>query len=83
MDIWNIVMVLLAIWALPWKLYSVWLAVKRNQKKWFVALILLNTLAILDIYYIFYVAKKSWAEVKHDFLHGWTLAKNSVKRKKE
>ena len=67
----DIGMVLLIVWTLLWKCYSVWLASKNNHKKWFVALIILNTLGILEIIYIFKVAKKSWAEVKTDFRNGW------------
>ena len=63
----NVLALVLTIWALPWKVYSVWLAVKRDQKKWYVALLLLNTVGILELYYIFKVAKKSWTEVKQDF----------------
>jgi len=55
---------ILALWTLPWKIYAIWIAVKNNQKKWFVALLLLNTVGILEIYYIFKVAKKSWKEVR-------------------
>lgn len=64
----NFILVLiLALWTLPWKIYAVWMAVKNNQKRWFIALLLLNTIGILEIYYIFKVAKKSWVEVKDDF----------------
>lgn len=63
----NILFILLAIWTLVWKGYSLWTAAKRNQRKWFIVLLLLNTLAILDIYYIFYVAKKTPKEVWRAF----------------
>ena len=46
-------------WALPWKGYALWTASKKGQKRWFIALILLNTFGILDIFYVFYVAKKT------------------------
>lgn len=67
----NLVLLLLTLWTIPWKVYSVWLAVKNNHKKWFVALLILNTVAILEIFYIFWVAKKSWAEVSADFGQAW------------
>ena len=67
----NILLVLIIIWTIVWKVYAVWTAVKHNHKKWFVALIILNTFAILEIFYIFKIAKKSWSEVKGDFRHGW------------
>lgn len=67
----NIFIVLLALWTIPWKMYAIWTAVKHNQKKWFVALVILNTVSILEIFYIFKIAKKSWAEVKADFRQAW------------
>jgi 4-amino-4-deoxy-L-arabinose transferase-like glycosyltransferase len=63
----NIFVLILALWTIPWKIYAVWLAAKHNQKKWFVALLILNTVAIMEIFYIFKIAKKSWDEVKEDF----------------
>lgn len=63
----SIVLLILALWTVPWKIYAVWLTVKRNEKKWFVALLILNTVGILEIFYIFKIAKKSWTEVKKDF----------------
>ncbi len=60
-----IVLVLIMLWVLPWKIYAVWVSAKRGDKKWFVALLILNTFAVLDIFYIFYVAKKTWKEISH------------------
>lgn len=75
----NVVEVLIALaialWTIPWKVYAVWMTVKHNNKKWFVALLILNTFAILELYYIFKIAKKSWAEVKKDFREAWKSTK--------
>jgi hypothetical protein len=49
---------LLLIWVLPWKGYGMWLAAKRKEKWWFIALLILNTLGILEILYIFYFSKR-------------------------
>ena len=70
----NLILILLTLWTIPWKVYSVWLAVKNNHKKWFVMLLILNTVAILEIFYIFRIAKKSWAEVSEDFGQAWRSA---------
>lgn len=67
----NILAVVLALWTIPWKVYAVWTAARNDQKKWFLALIILNTMSILEIYYIFKIAKKTWAEVKQDFKSAW------------
>lgn len=56
------VILLLILWVLPWKAVALWKAVKNNQKGWFVALLLLNTLAILEILYIFVFSKKKVKE---------------------
>ena len=54
-------LVLLAIvaWTLPWKAYALWKASKRGEKKWFVALLVLNTLAVVEILYIFIFSKRA------------------------
>lgn len=63
----NILLLVLALWTIPWKIYAVWLAAKRDHRKWFVVLLILNTVGILEIFYIFKIAEKSWAEVRNDF----------------
>ncbi len=49
---------LIVAWTLPWKGWALWKAAKNTQKKWFVALLIFNTLAILEILYIFIFSKK-------------------------
>lgn len=67
----NIFAVIFVLWTLPWKLYAVWLAAKHDHKRWFAVLVLFNTFAILELIYVFKVAKKSWPEVKSDFHKAW------------
>ena len=52
------ILVLLAIWSIPWKCWALWKAARANDKRWFVALLVVNTIAILEIYYIFVLGKK-------------------------
>ena len=47
-----------ALWVIPWKGAALWKAARNGHKGWFVALLLLNTLAILEIIYIFVFSKK-------------------------
>lgn len=51
--------ILIALWTLPWKGVALWRAAKRGDKKWFIAILVLNTLAILEVFYIFVFSKKS------------------------
>ena len=49
---------LIIIWTLPWKGWSLWIAARKNDKKWFIVLLILNTLGIIDALYIFIFSKK-------------------------
>ncbi|MCC6520830.1 hypothetical protein IT403_02520 [Candidatus Nomurabacteria bacterium] len=59
---WVIVVVLL--WILPWKGYALWKAARKGETKWFVALLVINTFAILDILYIFIFSKDKKKETR-------------------
>lgn len=63
-----ILLLIMVLWVLPWKVYALWTASKNNHKIWFVVLILVNTFGILEIIYVFGIAKKKWSEVKSTFL---------------
>lgn len=56
-NLWLFIIAML--WVLPWKAYALWTAAKMNHKRWFIAIIILNTFAILEIVYIFFVVKKT------------------------
>lgn len=51
-------LLLVVLWTLPWKGLALWKAARRGEQKWFIALLVLNTLAILEILYIFVFSKK-------------------------
>lgn len=59
---WIIIVILL--WTLPWKAAALWRAARRGHIGWFLTLIILNTLAILDILYIFVFSK--WNNKKNE-----------------
>ncbi len=43
----------LMLWVLPWKGVALWKAARRRDLWWFIILLIVNTLAILEILYIF------------------------------
>ncbi|OHA87964.1 MAG: hypothetical protein A2653_01865 [Candidatus Zambryskibacteria bacterium RIFCSPHIGHO2_01_FULL_43_25] len=53
-----LVFTLLIVWLIAWKGVALWNAARLSQKKWFIVLLIVNTLGILEIIYIFAVAKK-------------------------
>lgn len=52
------IVVVAALWVIPWKGVALWRAAQLKQKCWFIALLIINTLAILEILYIFVFGKK-------------------------
>jgi len=49
---------LVLVWSVAWKGVALWNASKHNQRNWFIAVLVLNTLGILEIIYLFRFAKK-------------------------
>ena len=48
----------LLVWSLVWTGWALWLAARRGELAWFVALLVLNTAGLLEIFYIFVIAKQ-------------------------
>lgn len=50
-------LLLFVAWALVWKGLALWRAGRRGDRAWFVILLILNTMGIMEIIYYFLVAK--------------------------
>lgn len=48
---------ILLVWALIWKGLALWRAAKCSQRNWFIAILVLNTVGLLEIVYLFYFSK--------------------------
>lgn len=64
-NIWLFIITL--VWVLPWKAWALWVASKRDEKWWFVLILVLNTFAIVEIFYIFFIAKKKPSDILNAF----------------
>jgi len=49
---------ILVIWVMIWKGIALWKAAQNNSKPWFISLLVLNTVGILEIIYIFFFSDK-------------------------
>jgi hypothetical protein len=54
----TLVILLVVLWTLPWKGVALWRAAGNKHLAWFVCIFIFNTLAILEIIYIFGFSKK-------------------------
>jgi hypothetical protein len=50
--------VIIVIWTLYWKGMALWKSARNSEKWWFIALLLINTIGILEILYIYVFSKK-------------------------
>jgi len=62
LPVWAIVLVL--VWTLIWKGLALWTSARKSQKIWFVILLIVNTIGILEILYIFLFSKIKLPAVK-------------------
>jgi magnesium-transporting ATPase (P-type) len=54
----NWIIILVILWTIPWKGVALWKAARNSSPIWFIAILVLNTLAVLEIIYIFFFSKK-------------------------
>jgi methionyl-tRNA synthetase len=52
------VLIFILVWTIYWKYKALWRAAKQDQKWWFLVLLVVNTIGILEILYIYFFSKK-------------------------
>ncbi len=57
-----LVFLLLIVWSFVLKGIALWKAARAGSKLWFIALLVINTLGILELLYIFVFSKRSKAK---------------------
>ncbi len=56
---WIVILILVLVaWSLAWKGVALWKSARNDQTAWFVVMLIVNTLGILEIVYIFAFSKK-------------------------
>jgi hypothetical protein len=53
----GFMLLLVVLWSIFWKGLALWHSAQRGQKWWFVIMLVINTAGILEIIYLFAVAK--------------------------
>jgi hypothetical protein len=64
------ILIVLVLWSVVWKGLALWHAGRRGQPWWFVIMLVVNTLGILEIVYLFGVAKLKFSELFSYKEHG-------------
>ncbi|MHB1391158.1 MAG: DUF5652 family protein [Thermoleophilia bacterium] len=53
-----VLLAVLVIWEIPWKGLALWRAARNDSKPWFILLLVVNTVGILEICYIFFFSRR-------------------------
>jgi len=68
-------------WSLFWKGLAMWKAARKNSPIWFVALIVINTVGIFEILYIYLFSEVKFDDLKSEKTKKKT-SKKPIKRQK-
>ena len=49
----NLLIIVLVVWDIYWRAHALWLSAKKSEKGWFIALLIINSLGVLPIYYLY------------------------------
>ncbi len=60
----GVLFAIVLIWSIVWKGLALWRAAREGSKPWFVALLVINTLGILEILYLYVFSKKGEGPVE-------------------
>ena len=74
----SVIILLLTIWTFVWKGLALWHAAQYKNKQWFVAILVLNTLGVLEIAYLFIFSKNKLSldqVIKYIRNNNWFKAK--------
>jgi len=62
------VFIVFLLWSFTWKGLALWHSAKSDRKYWFIALLLINTLGILEIFYLVKYHKDKLLSYKNKLL---------------
>lgn len=56
-ELFILLLIVTTVWSAIWKGFALWKSARKSHKAWFIALLILNTLGVLEILYIFVFSK--------------------------
>ena len=51
-DLFAIIVTAVVLWSIPWKALALWKSARQGHKWWFIAFMLVNTVGLLEIFYL-------------------------------
>ena len=53
------VILVMVLWSTAWKALALWHSARRGDVVWFIVFLVVNTVGILEIIYLFFIAKRT------------------------
>lgn len=63
------ILIIAILWTVVWKGLALWHSARRGEPVWFLVLLLVNTLGIVEIVYLFGVAKLKFKDLFSKHVH--------------
>jgi len=63
-NLFGLLLIPFVLWSVFWKGWALWRAAKNDSKGWFIAFLLVNTMGILEILYLFVFGKEKKSRKK-------------------
>ena len=77
-----LLLTIIGVWSLVWKGLALWKSAKKNQQIWFILILVLNTIGILEILYIYLFSKMDFSSKSNSKINPKLGSKVSSKKKK-
>lgn len=75
-------LVIAVVWSVIWKGVALWKSARYGQKAWFVVLLIVNTVGLLEIVYLAFFQRKPIRRIMKPARPVQAMPKKSVKAKK-
>jgi hypothetical protein len=62
-DAHPLLFLLIVLWSFLWKGIALWRSAELQHRYWFIAILIINSLGILEIAYLYFIARKYEVEV--------------------
>jgi methionyl-tRNA synthetase len=59
----EVIFIAISLWSLVWKGLALWKAAHKEHSVWFVLILIINTLGILEIIYYFWLSKVDYSKL--------------------
>lgn len=78
-SLWLLIVII--VWSLAWKVVALWKAARHRHLAWFIVFILINTVGILEILYIFIFSKTGHSSVSPKLRNSGRKRKSPTRKK--